>query len=69
MAYGIKSPCYQCADRKPNCHSSCEKYDEYKKNERARKHYMYQQINPPGCRYFKERVKHGSAPQSKKRYR
>lgn len=24
------SPCYKCKDRKPGCHTSCEKYKYYK---------------------------------------
>jgi hypothetical protein len=26
----IKNGCYQCPDRKPGCHSVCEKYKEWK---------------------------------------
>lgn len=27
----IKSPCYNCADRKVGCHSECDLYSDYKK--------------------------------------
>ena len=72
MMYGYsnnKSPCCQCMDRKGGCHSSCEKYDSYKKNLLTQKFYMYQQINPMGCRYYKEKAVAAYARQSKKRYR
>lgn len=26
----MKNPCYKCTDRKPGCHSVCEKYIEWK---------------------------------------
>ena len=25
------APCYECPDRKPRCHGSCDKYQEYRK--------------------------------------
>ena len=25
-----KTPCYNCTDREPGCHSVCEKYRDYK---------------------------------------
>lgn len=27
----VDAPCKDCTDRKPLCHSTCEKYAEYKK--------------------------------------
>lgn len=27
----IKNPCYKCEDREIGCHSTCEKYNEWKK--------------------------------------
>lgn len=33
-----KNCCYQCEDREPNCHSSCDRYAEYlKKIEKIKK--------------------------------
>lgn len=26
----VKTPCYECKDRKVGCHSICEKYKKYK---------------------------------------
>ena len=63
------APCYQCLDRVENCHSTCEKYNKWRNNFRDKKRYVAQQINPIGCRYFKERLRNNSALQSKKRYR
>ena len=38
---GITAPCKDCPDRHINCHSSCERYAEYKKknNEQREKDY------------------------------
>lgn len=30
MIYGIKTPCYNCNDRKLRCHSDCKRYLEFK---------------------------------------
>lgn len=27
-----QAPCYQCAERELNCHSQCDKYNEFKEN-------------------------------------
>ena len=31
-----KSGCYQCEDRKPSCHSSCERYKAWKAEHEAK---------------------------------
>ena len=36
-ASGIKSVCYECKDRYPACHDSCEKYSEAKAEFEERK--------------------------------
>lgn len=30
ISNAITSPCKDCRERKPNCHASCEKYEQYK---------------------------------------
>ena len=32
----MKSPCYECPDRRAGCHSECEKYKEYQAKNRER---------------------------------
>lgn len=30
MIYGVKTPCFNCEERKVRCHSSCSKYQDFK---------------------------------------
>lgn len=65
-----KPPCYQCMNREVGCHSNCEKYMEWKNELRDKKRWLNEQINPVGCRYFKEKTT-GTyvGKNSKKRYK
>lgn len=73
MAYGHskkdKSPCTECTERYTACHSKCEKYDTWVKEQRDKKYKISQSLNPPHSHYFKEHCKSKLAPKSKKRYR
>lgn len=73
MAYGYsnkdKSPCTECTERYPGCHSKCESYNDWLQAQREKKFKISQSINPTCCRYFKERNNSKIAAKSKKRYR
>lgn len=38
----MKSPCYKCTDRVLGCHSTCEKYAEFKEQNDAYKKKSYE---------------------------
>ena len=37
----MKNPCYKCADREVGCHSKCDKYKAWAKEEYALKEALY----------------------------
>ena len=38
----IKAPCKDCADRVVGCHSTCDKYKDWKEQDRQRKELIYE---------------------------
>ena len=36
----IKAPCYNCTKRNPQCHSNCEEYREYRRENNKRRAFL-----------------------------
>ena len=54
----VQSPCKDCPDRHITCHSSCDKYKEYKKRHYEEKDRMY--LEDKTARQIHEINKHGA---------
>ena len=62
-----KSPCYNCADRKRNCHSNCDKYKEWHDFQYDAKKQVIPTAISEECAYFKRKVTEYGVFRSKKK--
>lgn len=54
VPHGVKGPCQNCPDRRPSCHSECERYKQYQKDLEEAKQKERQQKDYRG-QYFEAR--------------
>lgn len=61
----IDSPCRECEDREPYCHSSCERYREFREllDSNKAKIFAQKQVN----NYFNDRARITKDKESRKR--